>query len=249
MAIFAATSWEQLYDLHYTTTTAAPSHQHCYSYLTALSELLPELDQRPPTSVAAAGISGSSSSSSRVSSSSNVGGASAGAELDSGWEALRAAGKVVSWNQLTALRVSAAELHSTQQLTAGDNQVPQACSPQGPSHKQEYTVFAIANPLLCSYLIVSTWLLWNLLHQAFIRDLVKCVESHLRSFNARQLVDLLQVGVGVGLQISEGLGLRVQHMTTAGRPAGGSEVDLGQMETLWVAGGSAPPDTPQAACL
>lgn len=113
MAIFAATSWEQLYDLHYTTTTAAPSHQHCYSYLTSLAELLPELDQRPPTAVAAAGIGGSSHSSS----SSSFHGA--GVDLDSGWEALRAAGKVVSWNQLTALRVSAAGSHSTQRIAAG----------------------------------------------------------------------------------------------------------------------------------
>ena len=33
-----------------------------------------------------------------------------------------------------------------------------------------------------------------MLIQAFIRDLVKCVQMHLRSFNTRQLVELLQVG-------------------------------------------------------
>lgn len=92
MAIFSAQSWEQLYDLFYSGSAATPSHQHCYSCLIALSELLPELDQPPPTAVAAAGFLGGSSG--------------GGSDLDSGWEALRAAGKVVSWNQLTALRVS-----------------------------------------------------------------------------------------------------------------------------------------------
>lgn len=96
MAIFSAQSWEQLHDLFYS-ATAPPSHQHCYSYLIALSELLPELDQQAPTAVAPAGIGSIRSSTS--------GGAG---ELDSGWEALRAAGKVVSWNQLTDLRVSRA---------------------------------------------------------------------------------------------------------------------------------------------
>jgi hypothetical protein len=90
MAIFSAQSWEQLHGLFYS-ATAPPSHQHSYSYLIALSELLPELEQQAPAAVAAAGISSSSG-----------GGV---AELDSGWEALRAAGKVVSWNQLTYLRV------------------------------------------------------------------------------------------------------------------------------------------------
>jgi hypothetical protein len=93
MEILAAQSWEDLYELFYNSSTAAPSHQHCYGYLIALSELLPELDAPPPFAVAAAGINvGSSSSSSPQ-------------DLDKGWEALRAAGKVVSWNQLTALRV------------------------------------------------------------------------------------------------------------------------------------------------
>ena len=106
MAILSAGSWETLYDLFYSSSSsssaAAPTHQHCYGYLIALCELLPELDQPPPTAVAAAGIAvgGSSGSGSSGSSGSSV------ADLDSGWEALRAAGKVVSWNQLTALRVS-----------------------------------------------------------------------------------------------------------------------------------------------
>ena len=99
LAILSAESWEVLYDLYYNSSSSAgsssPTHQHCYSYLTALSELLPELDPPAAAAVAASGISLSSSS-----------GSSATQDLDSGWEALRAAGKVVSWSQLTALRVS-----------------------------------------------------------------------------------------------------------------------------------------------
>lgn len=96
MEILSAQSWEDLYELFYNSGTAAPSHQHCYGYLIALSELLPELDAPPPFAVAAAGINVGSSSSS-----------TSPEDLDKGWEALRAAGKVVSWNQLTALRVRA----------------------------------------------------------------------------------------------------------------------------------------------
>jgi hypothetical protein len=107
MAILSAGSWETLYDLFYSSSSggaAAPTHQHCYGYLIALSELLPELDQPPPTAVAAAGVGVGGSSGGGSNDGGNSGGSSA--DLDSGWEALRAAGKVVSWNQLTALRVS-----------------------------------------------------------------------------------------------------------------------------------------------
>jgi hypothetical protein len=108
MEILSAQSWEDLYGLFYNSGTAAPSHQHCYGYLIALSELLPELDAPPPFAVAAAGINVGSSSSS----------GSSPQDLDKGWEALRAAGKVVSWNQLTALRVRAEPNTRIRVLTA-----------------------------------------------------------------------------------------------------------------------------------
>jgi len=147
MAILSAHSWEQLLDMFYnsSSSSSAPTHQHCYGYLIALSELLPELDPLPAAALAAAGLTASHR---------GPAAAAAAADLDSGWEALRAAGKVVSWSQLTELRVRGKQQQQQQRRRRQQQQQQQQMGGWALAYGLEYRYMGYGS---CS---VSTW--WTL---------------------------------------------------------------------------------------